>query len=86
MKKIRSILHRWAAARLHARAARLQLDLDDLFAMEQTRINRLHARAIWHEEQREALAPAPSIVREPSRPFKALGRGLTDILSVRRAA
>jgi hypothetical protein len=89
MKNIRSIIHRWKAAHLRRRAAALQLSLDDYNTIEQARINRIHARADWHEDAaKPALPAAPVLVpvtvsRGRSNP---LGRGLSAILTNQKAA
>ena len=85
MKKLRSLIHRWKAAHLRRRADALQLSLDDYTTLEQARINRIHARADWHDDAgKPAMPPAPKIVSVARR--GPLGRGLSSILSTQEAA
>lgn len=78
MNKIRTIIHRWQAARLRRRVALLQLHLDEYSKMEQQRINVLAARADWHSDQAKAEEPAPTV-------GKGIG-ALIPMPSARRAA
>jgi len=70
MKKIHALIHRWHQARLNTKADRRQLELDDLTAIEQAKINRLRLRAIHHEEQAKKLEP------------RAVGQGLAALIPI----